>query len=212
MTENKSLLSTILVIIIVGLCFFWFRQIGPGNVGSPEIKNKDIIEHIKFLSDDKRAGRYPGTRESKDVIAYIINQFKTFGIQQAGEGSSFKQTFSILDSVKRGKNNSLKINDRPLSIEKDYIPLWFSGNASLSGDVVFAGYGINMITDSLIWNDYKDLDIGQIGIYSVKKNTSPFISIKDHTHISLNEVEKLLIDIITDIIETNEFINTENPA
>ena len=159
MTENKSLLSTILIIIIVGLCFFWFRQIGPGNVGSPEIKNEDIIEHIKYLSDDERAGRYPGTRESKDVIAYIINQFKTFGVQQAGEGSSFKQTFSILDSVKIGKNNSFKINDRPLSIEKDYIPLWFSGNASLSGDVVFAGYGINMITDSLIWNDYKDLDI-----------------------------------------------------
>ena len=119
MTENKSLLSTILVIIIVGLCFFWFRQIGPGDVGSPEIENKDIIEHIKFLSDDKRAGRYPGTRESKDVIAYIINQFKTVGVQQAGEGSSFKQTFSILDSIKIGKNNTLKINDRPLSIEKD---------------------------------------------------------------------------------------------
>ena len=121
MTENKSLLSTILLIIIVGLCFFWFRQIGPGDVGSTEIKNKDIIEHIKFLSDDKRAGRYPGTRESKDVIAYIINQFKTFGIQQAGEGSSFKQTFSILDSVKIGKNNSLKINDRPLSLSLIHI-------------------------------------------------------------------------------------------
>ena len=76
MTENRSLLSTILVIVIVGLCFFWFRQIGPGDIGSPEIKNEDIIEHIKFLSDDKRAGRYPGTRQSKDVIAYIINQFK----------------------------------------------------------------------------------------------------------------------------------------
>ena len=25
--------------------------------------------------------------------------------------------------------------------------------------VIFAGYGINMVTDSLIWNDYKDLDI-----------------------------------------------------
>lgn len=159
MTENKSLLSSILVIIIVGLCFFWFRQMGPGDIGSSEIENKDIIEHIKFLSDDKRAGRYPGTRESKDVIAHIIDQFKTFGVQPAGEGSSFKQTFSILDSVKIGKNNSLKINDRPLSIEKDYVPLWFSGNASLSSEVIFAGYGINMITDSLIWNDYKDLDI-----------------------------------------------------
>ena len=159
MTENKSLLSTILVIIIVGLCFFWFRQAGPGLNGTSDISEKDIVKHIRFLSDDKRAGRYPGTRESKDVIAYLINQLKSYGVQPAGEGSSFKQTFSILDSVKIGRNNSLKINDRPLNIEKDYIPLWFSGNSSVSAEVVFAGYGINLITDSLVWNDYKDLNV-----------------------------------------------------
>ena len=159
MTENKSLLSTILVIIIVGLCFFWFRQAGPGLNGTSDISEKDIMKHIRFLSDDKRAGRYPGTRGSKDVIAYLINQLKSYGVQPAGEGSSFKQTFSILDSVKIGRNNSLKINDRPLNIEKDYIPLWFSGNSSVSAEVVFAGYGINLITDSLVWNDYKDLNV-----------------------------------------------------
>ena len=120
MTDFKKFkLSTILIIIIVGLCFFWFRQIGPGDVGSPEIKNKDIIEHIKFLSDDKRAGRYPGTRESKDVIAYIINQFKKYlEFKQAGGGKFIQATFSILDSVKIGKNNSLKINDRPYKYRK----------------------------------------------------------------------------------------------
>ena len=69
-----------------------------------------------------------------------------------------------------------------------------------------------LIYKLLVSNNYKDLDIGQIGIYSVKKSTSPFISIKDHTQISIKEVEKLLIEIIMDIIETNEFINTENPA
>ena len=69
-----------------------------------------------------------------------------------------------------------------------------------------------LIYKLLVSNNYNDLDIGQIGIYSVKKSTSPFISIKDHTQISIKEVEKLLIEIIMDIIETNEFINTENPA
>ena len=69
-----------------------------------------------------------------------------------------------------------------------------------------------LIYKLLVSNNYKDLDIGQIGIYSVKKSTSPFISIKDHTQISIKEVEKLLVEIITDIIQTNEFINTENPA
>jgi len=69
-----------------------------------------------------------------------------------------------------------------------------------------------LIYKLLVSNNYKELSIGQIGIYSVKKSTSPFISIKDHNQVSIREVEKLLIEIITDIIETNEFINTENPS
>ena len=39
------------------------------------------MKHIRFLADDKRAGRYPGTRESKDVISYLINNLKSYGVQ-----------------------------------------------------------------------------------------------------------------------------------
>ena len=159
MTDNRRLLSTILIIVVVGLCFYWFQQIGPGDIGSPEITESDIMKHIRFLSDDDRGGRYPGTRESRDVISYLINNLKSFGVQPGGKNGSFKQTFSLLDSVKLGRNNSLSINEKPLNLERDYIPLWFSGNATLSSEIIFAGYGINMITDSLVWNDYKDLNI-----------------------------------------------------
>tara|TARA_X000001036_G_scaffold253208_1_gene235670 strand:- start:597 stop:2408 length:1812 start_codon:yes stop_codon:yes gene_type:complete len=159
MTDNKRLLYTISIIIAVGFGFYWFRQVGPQNIGSPDITKSDIMKHIRFLSDDKRAGRYPGTRESRDVISYLINNLKSFGVQPGGENGSYKQTFSLLDSVKLGINNSLSINNKPLNIEQDYIPLWFSGNATLSSNIVFAGYGINMITDSLIWNDYNGLNV-----------------------------------------------------
>ena len=159
MTDNRRLLTTISIIVAVGFCFYWFRQVGPGNMGSPEIIEPDIMKHIRFLSDDDRAGRYPGTRESRDVISYLINNLKSFGVQPGGENGTYKQTFSLLDSVKLGRNNSLSLNEKPLNIEKDYIPLWFSGNATLSSGVVFAGYGINMVTDSLVWNDYKNLNV-----------------------------------------------------
>ena len=159
MTENRRLLSTISIIIVVGFCFYWFRQIGPGDIGSPDISESDIMKHIRFLADDDRAGRYPGTRESRDVISYLINNLKSFGVQPGGESGSFKQTFSLLDSVKLGKHNSLSVNEKPMNIEQDYIPLWFSGNATLSSDIIFAGYGFNMVTDSLVWNDYKELNV-----------------------------------------------------
>ena len=159
MTENKRILSTILIILVVGLCFYSLRQIGPGDIGAEEISSDDIMKHIRFLADDKRAGRYPGTRESRDVISYLINHLKSYGIQPGGESGSFKQTFSILDSVKLGENNSLTINSKPMNLKEDYVPLWFSGNAALSSDIIFAGYGFNILTDSLVWNDYKDIDV-----------------------------------------------------
>ena len=159
MTENKRILSTILIILVVGLCFYSLREIGPGDIGAEEISSDDIMKHIRFLADDKRAGRYPGTRESRDVISYLINHLKSYGIQPGGESGSFKQTFSILDSVKLGENNSLTINSKPMNLKEDYVPLWFSGNAALSSDIIFAGYGFNILTDSLVWNDYKDIDV-----------------------------------------------------
>ena len=159
MTENKRILSTILIILVVGLCFYSLRQISPGDIGAEEISSDDIMKHIRFLADDKRAGRYPGTRESRDVISYLINHLKSYGIQPGGESGSFKQTFSILDSVKLGENNSLNVNSKPMNLKEDYVPLWFSGNAALSSDIIFAGYGFNILTDSLVWNDYKDIDV-----------------------------------------------------
>ena len=159
MTDNGRLLSTTLVIIVIGYCLYWYRGFGPGDVGSEEITESEIIDHIRFLSDDKRAGRYPGTRESKDVISYLIKQFKSFGLSPGGTNNSYTQSFSVMDGIELGANNQLMIEDESLEIENDYIPLWFSGNGNLSADVVFAGYGFDIKNDSLTWNDYNDLDV-----------------------------------------------------
>ena len=159
MTDNGRLLSTTLVIIVIGYCLYWYRGFGPGDVGSEEIIESEIIDHIRFLSDDKRAGRYPGTRESKDVISYLIKQFKSFGVSPGGTNNSYTQSFSVMDGIELGANNQLMIEDESLEIENDYIPLWFSGNGNLSADVVFAGYGFDIKNDSLIWNDYNALDV-----------------------------------------------------
>ena len=64
----------------------------------------------------------------------------------------------------------------------------------------------------LVTDNYKNIDLGEVGIYSVKKISSPFISIRDHYEISKNEIHKLLNDIIMDMLEITEFINTDNPS
>ena len=39
------------------------------------------------------------------------------------------------------------------------MPLSFSSNGNLESEVIFAGYGFNINTDSIKWNDYRDIDV-----------------------------------------------------
>ena len=39
------------------------------------------MRHIQYLSHEDRKGRKPGTRESRDVIAYLIKELKSYGIK-----------------------------------------------------------------------------------------------------------------------------------
>ena len=38
------------------------------------------MRHIQYLSHEDRKGRKPGTRESRDVIAYLIKELKSLGL------------------------------------------------------------------------------------------------------------------------------------
>ncbi len=56
-------------------------------------------------------------------------------------------------------HNSLSVNGINYTAEKDFMPFAFSSNAGLESEVVFAGYGFNINTDSLKWNDYNGTDV-----------------------------------------------------
>ena len=159
MKDKNIYIYSVILIILVGYGFYWFREYGPGNIGSSDIEESEIMSHIRFLSDDERGGRYPGSRESKDVISYITKQFKMFKIEPGASRSRFIQPFTILDSIRLGDKNYFYFNSDSLTIKEDFIPLWFSGSGSLKADIAFAGYGFSISQDSLFWNDYKDIKV-----------------------------------------------------
>ena len=59
---------------------------------------------------------------------------------------------------------------------------------------------------------YKNEEILDIGICSLKERTSPFLFVKDHSILSINEIKIIISDIISKILETKEFIDSGNPA
>ena len=154
MSENRQSLYLFIFISCLGFLLILSNR----TDSSLDITQNEIMGHIRYLSHESRSGRYPGTRGSKDVISYIIKQFKSYGIMPGSKGS-FVQPFDITTGIELGEVNYAILNGDTLIAKQDYIPLAFSENSAMSGSLVFAGYGFKIEQEDLQWNDYKNLDV-----------------------------------------------------
>ncbi len=124
---------------------------------SPDVTEADLMNHIKFLADDERAGRYPGSKGSEEAVAYIVNHFKTYGLLPAGS-DGYLQNFDFITGINLGDENRLSIEGETYAVKEDFIPLEFSANEKFDGGAVFVGYGFT-IDDTIQWNDYTDVNV-----------------------------------------------------
>lgn len=127
------------------------------KIDNPEITKTELREHIEFLASDSLKGRLPGTPEGLIAAQYIGNKLLQYGFTPLAENGY--QYFDVVTSVNAGDKNSLIINDFSATLNKDFIPYTYSSNQTIEADVVFGGYGFNIETDNIKWNDYKDIDI-----------------------------------------------------
>jgi aminopeptidase YwaD len=116
-----------------------------------EISSKDLKEYVTFLASDSLKGRKPGMKEA-DVAA----KYKAAGLKPLGDEGM--QYFEVVTDVTLGPSNALALEGFEGALKKNFIPLAFSSPGKVQAQVAFAGYGFSIDTDSLKWNDYKDLD------------------------------------------------------
>ncbi len=131
--------------------------------GSPvrDIAAADVFRHIRYLADDRLAGRFPGSDGIEYAARYIADRFAGAGLQPVGDDHSYYQTFEFPGEVKLGKNNRLAVSQnsqlRELKLETDFMPIAFSALDTVEAEVVFAGYGISAPDDQ--YDDYAGLDV-----------------------------------------------------
>ena len=124
---------------------------------NPEITVADFKRDVTYLASDSLKGRYPGTPGDSLAAAFIREQFIAAGLDlQADNGY---QDFEVITGTKAGKNNEITCNNIQGKLYDDFVPAGFSANGEFKAPVVFAGYGFNIHTDSLNWNDYEGLDV-----------------------------------------------------
>lgn len=72
-----------------------------GSFSQADITESELKSHIEFLASEKNAGRFPGTKASRDVVRYIKKDFKNQGLQKLG--SCYEQKFKAPIRVAKGE-------------------------------------------------------------------------------------------------------------
>ncbi|MCK4538120.1 MAG: M28 family peptidase, partial [Candidatus Krumholzibacteria bacterium] len=150
------------------------------------ITKSEIRSIIEFLGSDLLEGRAPGTRGGELAEEYIQSLFQLLDIAPLTDAGYYnlKMADSSPDGTGPGQSyyQQFTLNGfstQSLSVEAKGIDLVYLEDIvgsyvreekefSLTGDAVFAGFGIK--SDAWSWDDYKDVDVaGKIVIVRVNE-------------------------------------------
>ncbi len=138
-----------------------------------------LQQHVSYLASDALDGRRTGTAGANDAARYIAGEFERLGLRPGnatGEPrrrrdlmASYLQMFPYVAGIEIGTGNtfafgrSADVNAGSLQTPVDWLPLGFSANAKVQGEIVFAGFGITAA--ELNYDDYAGLNAtGKIAI------------------------------------------------
>lgn len=159
----KKYLSLLLILISVQA--FSQKVSIPGSVKKTmsQIDTLTIKSHIAYLADDRLKGRLPGTEGYQMAVEYVIEQFKTMGIQPGGDPGQYTQKLILRKSVVNNSTARAALKDKngnevSLDFGIDFLPFPHPmlANASGEGALVFVGYGVDIPGK---YSDYEGVDV-----------------------------------------------------
>jgi len=127
---------------------------------SAQIDPNLYLNDVKYLASEELKGRATGSPELEKAAAFIEGKFREFGLKPV-PGNQFQQAFPVTTSATMGAKNSFTIqeNGKTVSLQpgKDFLPFNYSSSSTVSGPVVFAGFGIT--APEYHYDDYAGLDV-----------------------------------------------------
>lgn len=130
-----------------------------------------LRNHVSFLASDSLEGRFAGKPGNEIAMNYILNQFKEYGVSPID--NTYLQSFPFVAGLKLDADNSMEVSilvekpgiplellkptKRKWELYKDWKPMRFSENGTVSGEIAFVGYGIT--AKELNYDDYSGVDV-----------------------------------------------------
>jgi hypothetical protein len=128
----------------------------------PNLSAARIRAHVEFLADDALEGREAGTRGFDIAAHYVATQMAIYGLEPgADDGSWFQKVplrkSSLVSSDLHVAASGGSAADIAIPDEGIVAPNSRNPDLTLTGGVVFAGYGVT--APDLGYDDYKGLDL-----------------------------------------------------
>lgn len=95
----------------------------------------NLQSHITYLASDKLDGRRTGTPGEQLAAAYIADQMKQAGLHPRGD-SGYLQVFPVSEGKQISSSSRMKVNTTYLEAGQQFIPLPFSAEKTVTGDVL----------------------------------------------------------------------------
>lgn len=153
----------------------------------------EIESNLTFLASDEVEGREAGTRGEKIASDYIALMLERYGVKPFGDQGTYFQNFYMMNVFSDGSHEVVfSGNDgkksQTLSWRSDYVRNnlnWKSGQ--YSGEIVFAGYGIEA-KEEYQYSNYEGVDVkGKFALVYAGQPTSQRSNyFKGNNYASLN--------------------------
>src|SRR5229473_3607491 len=130
-----------------------------GGLFAADLSPPEYLGYVKFLASPEMRGRASGSPELEKAASFIRDRFRSMNLKPL-VADSFYQDFEVTASARLGTQNKMSYSSgrhkSKLNVQEDFVPLNLSSTGRISGEVVFAGYGIT--APEYNYDDYAGLD------------------------------------------------------
>ena len=132
------------------------------KTGIQSITISDLESHLYFLAADELQGRKTGEPGMEIAANYLASQAKKIGLEAADDNRDYFQDYIIEENSWDFEKSLISISsaekDTLIMKEEIYmiIPPVFN-DLDISGEVVFAGYGVN--SEKFNYNDFNEIEV-----------------------------------------------------
>jgi len=143
---------------------------------SDEARGKIWWAHVQYLADPAMKGRLTGSDEYLKGAAYVVDQFKSFGLAPAGVNGSYYQPvhFDVQRVIASKSSMNLVVNGKttPLVLGEDAILGSRSAQVKeVNAPLVFIGYGLHLPESK-----YDDFNSAEVPMAELKGRVVVYIN------------------------------------